>query len=55
MVKETKLVKLPLSVWQAAKHAAIDKNQSLSQWIADAIGLRLNSEKEAKKLGGQKE
>jgi len=49
MVEKTKLVKLPLKVWQVAKHAAIDKNQSLSQWIVDAIGMRLSSEKGEKK------
>jgi hypothetical protein len=49
MAEKTKVVKLPLQVWRVAKHAAIDKNQPLSQWIVDAIGLRLSSEKGEKK------
>ena len=49
MAEKTKLVKLPLIVWQVAKIAAIQRNQSLSQWLVDAIGLKLNEEKGEKK------
>ena len=48
-MEKTKLVKLPLKVWQVAKIAAIQRNQSLSQWLVDAVGLKLNAEKDEKK------
>ena len=49
MPEKTKLVKLPLKVWQVAKISAVERDQSLTQWLVDAIGLKLNAEREEKK------
>jgi len=49
MAEKTKLVKLPLKVWQKAKVAAVEADQPLTAWLTDAILLKLNQDKEEKK------
>jgi len=48
MAEKQKLVKLPLTVWQVAKKAAIDKDEPLSVWLTEAILSKLE------RTGGEK-
>jgi len=49
MAEKTKLVKLPLKVWQEAKKAAIDRDESLTKWLSDAVLLKWTKEKGEKR------
>jgi hypothetical protein len=48
MPEKTKMVHLPLKIWRVAKKAAIDKDETLVQWLTDAVLRKLEQEKGVK-------